>query len=171
MNFAKASFIKRALAISFVTSVSVCTGGSALAAQTGSSTQYAANDVLIQSLSNAQLIQLMKAEGYTASIEESGEVRWKLDGLNTFITIDKDQQSLLFYVSFENEDDLVTLERVNQWNLSKRYSRSYLDEEGDPFLELDLDLKGGVTRERVINFLKTCRLSFSSWLVNVMQIE
>lgn len=61
-----------------------------------------------------------------------------------------------------------SLETVNEWNRTKRYSRSYLDSDQDPVLELDLDLAGGVTEDRIIDFLSTCRLSFSAWLKEVM---
>jgi hypothetical protein len=60
------------------------------------------------------------------------------------------------------------LKDVNEWNRTKRYSRSYLDEEGDPFLELDLDLAGGVLKERIVDFLSTCRQSFLIWYDEVL---
>ena len=54
------------------------------------------------------------------------------------------------------------MDKINAWNAGKRYSRSYLDEEKDPCLELDLDLAGGVTRERIVDFLLTCKQSLAT---------
>lgn len=36
-----------------------------------------------------------------------------------------------------------TLESMNEWNKSKRFGRGYLDDEGDPILEMDIDLDDG----------------------------
>jgi hypothetical protein len=33
----------------------------------------------------------------------------------------------------------------------------------DPHLELDLDICGGVTEDRIRDFLKTCKVSFTAW--------
>jgi Putative bacterial sensory transduction regulator len=39
------------------------------------------------------------------------------------------------------------LDRINEWNGSQRFGRAYLDKEGDPILEMDLDLDdGGLSR-------------------------
>ena len=72
-----------------------------------------------------------------------------------------------FYVTFSDVD--VTLATANEWNKTKRYSRTYLNEDGNPCLELDLDLVGGVSKERILGFLTTCRASFQLWFVEVLQ--
>lgn len=45
-------------------------------------------------------------------------------------------------------------EVVNAWNQAKRGSRAYLDEDGDVALEADLYLRGGVTRDTIVEFLE-----------------
>lgn len=47
----------------------------------------------------------------------------------------------------------VELKHVNQWNKRYRFSKAYLDDDGDPLLEADLELTG-VTRETVIKFVQ-----------------
>jgi hypothetical protein len=37
----------------------------------------------------------------------------------------------------------VPLERINEWNRSQRFGRAYLDKDGDPVIEMDLDLDDG----------------------------
>lgn len=37
----------------------------------------------------------------------------------------------------------VSLERINEFNRSQRFGRAYLDKEGDPILEMDVDLDDG----------------------------
>jgi hypothetical protein len=60
-----------------------------------------------------------------------------------------------------------TLERINAWNQEKRFSRAYLDKDGDPVLESELDLEGGVTQQAIISFLETFEISlslFATWI-------
>jgi hypothetical protein len=52
---------------------------------------------------------------------------------------------------------------INDWNRNNYYSRSYVDQGGDPTLELELDLTGGVTEARILDFFKTCENHFSRW--------
>lgn len=58
-------------------------------------------------------------------------------------------------VQFHSGYDLTTaptLDRINEWNRTKRFGRAYLDKEGDPILEMDVDLDdGGVSRALFID--------------------
>jgi Putative bacterial sensory transduction regulator len=49
----------------------------------------------------------------------------------------------------------VSLQTVNDWNATKRFSFAYLDNENDPFLSYDVNLYGGVTEQ---NFLESLAL-------------
>lgn len=41
----------------------------------------------------------------------------------------------------------VSLDRINEWNQTKRFGRAFLDKENDPILEMDVDLDdGGLSR-------------------------
>ena len=48
------------------------------------------------------------------------------------------------------------LDKINEWNRSKRFSRAYLDADGDAVVEMDLNLRGGVTRDNI-------EANFSNW--------
>jgi len=44
------------------------------------------------------------------------------------------------------------LESINEWNRSQRFGRAYLDKEGDPIVEMDIDLDdGGLSRALFID--------------------
>ena len=47
-----------------------------------------------------------------------------------------------------------SLERMNQWNSDFRFGKAYLDEDGDPTIEMVVSMSGGVTRAYVRNMLK-----------------
>lgn len=121
---------------------------------------------VINSISVSQLEALMKKNGFAVTIDEDGDILWKIEGYRTSLIVSDDKENVLFQSSFQ--DTSATLETVNNWNQDKRYSRSYLDDENDPILESDLDLAGGITHAHVISFLKTCRTSFKAWLDEVI---
>ncbi len=121
---------------------------------------------IVKTISTRQLHAFMKSIGYEVTIEDAGVILWKIGEFKTLVLLNEDQNSLLFHVSIPAGD--ATLRKVNAWNRSKRYSRSYLNKSGDPCLELDLALKGGVTRARMADYFKTCRVSFVLWLREVV---
>lgn len=124
----------------------------------------------IYSAMNIQTLEsIMKAEGYSVSIDKDGDIIWKIEGLTAALMIDKEGESLLFQISFT--DSKATLQHVNAWNKNKRYSRSYIADDDRVVLELDLGLEGGVSKARVIDYLKTCRVSLGSWAQEVVVAE
>jgi len=61
--------------------------------------------------------------------------------------------SLQFLAGFDLADG-IALERINAWNRDKRYGSAYLDDENDPWLQMDLDLEGGATTGQVTDYVE-----------------
>ena len=127
---------------------------------------HAGSAGVFDTLSMESVATALKSEGYAAELipgEDGGDdsVLGKMNGFKSHIIPYDDGHSIQFYVCFSGTS--ATLEKVNEWNRSKRFSRSYLDSEGDPCLELDLDLAGGIARDRLIDYFKTCAVSFDQW--------
>jgi hypothetical protein len=116
---------------------------------------------------------LLKAGSYRYErVEEKGEVyfRLRLAGLRALLLLldcrEGGCQSLQLYAGFST-DNPPSLERVNEWNRKKRFSRAYLDEEGHPVLEADLNLAGGVADRSIRVFLDLFEESlraFAAWI-------
>jgi hypothetical protein len=54
-------------------------------------------------------------------------------------------KSVEFYTGFTDLD--LSLEQINDWNARMRWVRAYIDKEGDPVLEMDVDMDfGGISR-------------------------
>lgn len=49
----------------------------------------------------------------------------------------------------------IPLERINGWNARTRFARAYLDEDGDPALQMDLSLQGGLSPDSLKLHLET----------------
>jgi hypothetical protein len=124
-------------------------------------------DVVISMITTEELRSIMKAEGYETTFDKDGDVVWKIEGFKSHVFVAKDGKAIQFHSSFS--DGNATLKKVNEWNRTKRFSRTYLDDDGDPHLELDLDMDGGVTVARLLDFLKTCRVSFDAWCRDVVE--
>ncbi|MCS7218328.1 MAG: YbjN domain-containing protein [Thermus sp.] len=116
---------------------------------------------------------LLQAWGYTYERRErGGQVYYalRMAGVRALLLLldcsEGGCSSLQLYAVFGLPDKL-PLERINEWNRRYRFSRSYLDEDGDPVLEADLDLTGGVADAAIRNFLQTFELSlrtFMDWI-------
>ncbi len=126
----------------------------------------AAIDDVVDTVSIEELAELMEGEGYAVEVNNETFLQWKVDGYRCQVFVADDSQAVQFHVSFS--DGNATLKKVNLWNATKRFSRTYLDEDGDPHLELDLDLAGGVTQERIVDYLRTCKVSLSTWCDEVV---
>lgn len=57
--------------------------------------------------------------------------------------------------------------QINEWNKSKLFSRAYLDSDGDPHLESDIDIEGGVSRETIRDFFRTYRISVRAFTEHI----
>ncbi len=65
-----------------------------------------------------------------------------------------DFNSLQFHLNFEARPDF---QSVNRWNQDNRYGRAFLDDDGHPVLQYDIDLEGGATLELILEAQKTFR--------------
>jgi hypothetical protein len=61
----------------------------------------------------------------------------------------------------------VSLNRINEWNREKRFSRAYLDKDGDAVIEADLDFDGGVTGETLLRFIAVFVQSVESFSTHI----
>jgi len=60
-----------------------------------------------------------------------------------------------------------TLEQMNAWNRDKRFSKAYIDAEGDAIIEMDTVLKGGVSKENMREVFSYWRLTLSQFTKHI----
>lgn len=128
----------------------------ALTVATGLTT-IAADDVM-HCAASENLIQqaLLQMEiAFEQGLDSNGEPIWLFAhrGITAMILphdrIDSGAyESLLFYAAWSTETPF-EFSVVNDWNRRARFGRAYVDEQGDPVIELDLLLSGGVTLETI----------------------
>jgi Putative bacterial sensory transduction regulator len=98
---------------------------------------------------------LNAARGYgsaTLATQSNGDpqITGKVDGITYQIYFrnckdNKNCEDLNFYLGFL--DLKPKMEVINDWNMNKRFSRAYLDQDKDAVVEMDLDMVKGVSPE------------------------
>ncbi len=104
------------------------------------------------------LVKAMQAAGFQAKVEKdsggdpmivSASSGSSFRVLFYNCTANKDCQTVQFQTAYDTKDDKApSLQRINEWNASKRFTAAYLDKDGDPGLTMDLNLDfGGMSEE------------------------
>jgi len=123
---------------------------------------YAADQTLIH-----QVLSEMELE-YELTQDDGNDPIWTFTHLGILITIiSYDRvtagryESLLFYTGWA-ADAVISLSMVNEWNSNSRFGRAYVDDIGDPVIELDLLMTGGVTAATISDYITVFAQAASS---------
>ncbi|GAA5335473.1 YbjN domain-containing protein [Thermus hydrothermalis] len=113
---------------------------------------------VVKGLGERDLEALLRQAGIPFARTDQGEYRLEMAGLKkVWLYLDYCQEEVCGILSLSagfTLDEPPSWEVVNAWNRERRFSRAYLDEEGDVWLEADLDLTGGVSLGAVLVFLE-----------------
>ena len=110
-----------------------------------------------------QVAAVLQANGYQAEITKDGEgdpmVRSAADGTKYRILFYGCKgtarcTALEFLVGFDLPNGM-TMEKLNKWNRDSRFGHAYLDDENDPYLQLDLNSSPGFTSESMATYVET----------------
>lgn len=132
----------------------------------------AAAQNLIDASDEALLAKFLQDQGFRAKLEvlDDGDpvIRSNSSGTNFSIYFYNCErgtncQSIQFFVAYDLEDG-TSLERINQINTRNRFTKIYLDDENDPYMELDVNLAFGVTHENLADTLEW-------WLLSMGELE
>jgi Putative bacterial sensory transduction regulator len=92
-----------------------------------------------------QLTGLLRDKGLEGQVNERGNVVVNTNGSKIVFFISS--QTLQAYFGLRGTS--ANVNTINEWNKTKRFGRAYIDTDGDPCVELDYDLEGGVTDDSV----------------------
>ena len=115
---------------------------------------FAADEALLR-----QVLDEMEIE-YAVTLDEDADPVWTFTLSGVTVTIASYDEttpgryaSLLFYAGWAASTQ-VSLSAINDWNRRSRFGRAYVDETGDPAIELDLLLSGGVTAQTLEEYIE-----------------
>jgi hypothetical protein len=119
-------------------------------------------------ISCEELVPVLESQGFKATVARPHVVAAEShEGVRVFFFLFGEDESILAFAGFMADGDPNLVNVVNDWNSRMRYSRAYVTREGNAVLELDLDLSGGVTRDRIARFAKTARISVAAYAVHL----
>lgn len=127
--------------------------------------QKAAN--IVEEVTTADMKRILRKEGFEVlKVDDDGDIIFKMEGVRVYFIKSQAGNAIFLRAAWSGSD--ANLASINQWNMGKRYSRAYLDDDGDPVLQADLDLAGGVTEARVTDFFLTMRLLINHFKEEVL---
>lgn len=114
----------------------------------------------------AAIVAIVESQGWPAKLVTSSDadpyIESSRNGLKFLVLFmncndaHKECKTLQYYMGF-NDAKNVPFEKFNSWNKEKRFARAYRDNEGDPVLEMDVDVDfAGLPRENLGE-------SFNTW--------
>ena len=132
--------------IMFIAAIAALTIGTAAQAQ------------MVTAANPDSVVAALQAGGYKATLEKdsTGDPRIKsaASGSNFVVTFygctaNKNCKTVTFYAGWSGTK--ANIELMNDWNKAKRFSRAYIDKDGDPVMEFDVDLDDGGMSQALFN--------------------
>lgn len=110
---------------------------------------------IVTQMSADDVTGLLRDMGFDPQPLEERDNAWtiELSGRRALVMLASSGQNLALWSYVTGNK--VTMEKVNEWNKTKRFSRAYLDSDGDPNVEWDIDLEGGVSLGAVREGIRT----------------
>ena len=108
----------------------------------------------VRKVANAEMEAIIRSMDLSSEKIDDRTFKFELDGYK--VVLFNYENNCQLYAGFRAD---CSIKRINEWNRTKRFSRAYIDDEGDPCIEADLDFDGGVTRDAIKEFVRTFRLS------------
>ena len=124
----------------------------------------AQNVPMVTATNPDSVLEAIRSKGYEANFSEVASggdpvIQIEADG-NKFVllfyncTRGKECKTIQYFTGYT--DPVVSFERINEWNKTHRFGRAYIDHEGDPVVEMDVDLDhGGLSRTLFLDNLDT----------------
>lgn len=139
----------------------------------GSASARVTADDLVDATDPQALVRIIQDLGYRADLEVDSEgdplIRSSVGGTQFALlfygcTDNHDRCGILLFKAGWDLDRQVDMNVINRWNATRLFGRAYLDEVMDPWIELVLNLQGGVTRTQFES-------TFEWWGTSVGQFE
>ena len=113
---------------------------------------------IIDATSEEAFVEFLQDNGYRAKLDYLENGRPVIDSADSgsnfsiyFLGCSGEKQecrTIQFHTGYDLPNGM-SMERVNDWNRTARFAKVYIDDQGDPDLEWDVNLEFGVTTENL----------------------
>ena len=122
---------------------------------------------IVETITSEQMRSLFHDQGFSnVEIDSDDDLIVRMQGYGILVFVRGNNYSNIQY-RFSVAGTSTTMRDVNDWNRSKKFTKAYLDNDGDPVLEMDVDLDGGVTWKRIEDSILTYNQSLVAFLREV----
>ncbi len=122
---------------------------------------------VVQTLTSAQMKSLLQDQGFpNVEVDSDDDLIVRMQGYRVIVFVRGGNYSRIQFF-FALGGTSATMRDVNDWNRTKLFTRAYLDNNGNPVLEMDVDLDGGVTIARIKDSIRTYNQSLAAFLREV----
>jgi Putative bacterial sensory transduction regulator len=126
---------------------------------------------MVEARDPSSVVRALQAGGYKAILTKDSTGDPKIESASSgakFIinfygcTKNVDCRTLTFYAGWTSSN--TSMNQMNEWNKTKRFSRGYIDKDGDPVMEFDLDLDdGGMSESLFIDNVEFWEISMGNF--------
>ncbi len=124
----------------------------------------AQSNPVVERVTDLDIEELFKKHNY--SYEKIRDGVFKLKIMELQVLFFRKDTNLQLYAGFRKKPSCGV---INEWNKGKRFSRAYLDKEGDAVVESDMDLEGGATMNGIKVFIDTFKMTLGAFVREVIK--
>ena len=171
---------------------SAVSGGTSATSTTSPAPPASGTQKIMSSITAKEAAVLLKEAGFAdLEIDKDDDIVVKMQGYKVLVLVGTNKGSWLLFkfalsgasmqgdgrkltcaysdgkgnLNVQTQEALLTnIKGLNEWNKNVKYSRAYVDDDGDIILESDQDLTGGITPERLKEFAKSFDISLREFL-------
>ena len=132
---------------------------------------------MVRATDPQSVVAALQSGGYKADLgkDSTGDprIRSAASGSNFVVTFygckdNTNCKTVTFYAGWTGTN--TSLNQINEWNKSKRFSRVYIDKDGDPVMEFDIDLDdGGMSQALFIDNVQFWEIAISAFKKHIGQ--
>lgn len=116
---------------------------------------------LLYDLSDAQTLSILRGVGLAdAKVDEEEEDRttfiFSIEGVDGFFRNYHATKDVRIYIVYDTSEEIdrERVESANRWNRRQRWTKTYIDDDGNWVIEADLLVAPGVTEEAIATFVR-----------------
>jgi hypothetical protein len=120
-----------------------------------STTAVARTAEVIETIDAQRFTRLLSESGFTeAEIDSDGDVVVRMQGYRVLFLIGT-YEGKNIQARFAIGGSKAGMADMDRFNRETRFGSAYMDKDGDPAFDADLDLEGGITEARVKDYIRT----------------
>lgn len=122
------------------------------------------NQRIVENLTAEGMKRYFTDEGFTdVRVDRDGDVIVRMSGYQVIVFMgENDHPVLRYYFAISGTD--ATLADLDEWNRQRYFTKAYMDDEGDPALEMAVNLEGGVTVSNLRRSIRTYSQALAAFL-------